>query len=463
MVVFLENALGFLTQFFPCALMIFLPFSEEDCRFGRRSVFAGITAGSVLMSIVFSAVLCLRDMERYPEHVAISNFLMTAAVLAILAVYVWLVRQSVVKKFAVFFVVLFYAAAVFFLVNVIYYVFFSYVPEIALYPYTSRFLLLYLGVTALMLPIMLGAVIHPLREYIQKVEPGYMKREFLAAILSTVAYFAGMVYLNVFFGGRGMFAAVFLPMVLLTVSQIFIYWLIFRESVRRKQDSDHQRAMEIRQLQYEMIVGDMENTLRMRHDLHHHYNVLNDLLQEGKLDEMKEYLSEVIDTTVRRENNEIYCENVAVNGLLQYYIGHAEAEKIHCQVQAKCGELAIEPADLTVLLGNAMENAIKACLKCPGPRSIRIEIGTVQDSLVIEILNSCESVQRDRRFRPEKGFLPAEAFLSDRAQGGYGLKSITHTAQKYGGSAEFSFDGEKKMFTARIRMNMRGIQSTNIC
>ena len=222
-------------------------------------------------------------------------------------------------------------------------------------------------------------------------------------------------------------------------------------------DVEHRRTLEIQQLQYEKIVGDMESTRRMRHDLRHHYNALNDMLDRGQTDEMKKYLSDVIDTTIKRDS-EVYCRNMTVNGLLQYYVGLARDENIRCDVRAECGELTIEAADLTVLFGNAMENAINACRKCPEEKWISIQVGTVSDSLAIEISNSCKEVHLNRRFQSEDGFSSAEAFLSGRSDGGHGLRSIAHTAQKYDGSAKFRFNAEDGIFTTRIRLNMRSGQ-----
>ncbi len=454
MAVFVQNALGFLIQLFPCALMIFLPFPQEACRFPRRRIFAWMTFISAVLALVFSAVLCLRDVDRYPKHIVISNPFMSAAVLLILAAYIWLVREALMKKVLVFFTVLFYAVTEFVLVNVIQAVINPAGLATTAYTYTGSYLLLYAVTTALLLPLMLGAVLRPLKEYIQEIEPRNMQREFSIAILSTLAYFIMIICCDTVIGKAGYFAYFLLPMLFLTLNQILIYWLLFRESVRRRRDSEQRQAMEIQQIQYEKIIGDMENTRRMRHDLRHHYNSLNDMLDRGQLSEMKAYLSGVIDTTVRRDT-EVYCGNMTVNGLLQYYIGLARDEDIRCEVCAECGDLAVEPADLTVLFGNAMENAINACRKCPENRWISVQAGTVQGSFAVEISNSCKSVRMNRHFQNAGGFSPAEAFLSGETGGGYGLRSIAHTAQKYGGSAGFRFNAEKEVFTARIRLNMR--------
>ncbi len=452
MTVFLQNALGFFIQFFPCALMIILPFPQESLRFKRKNIILWTTVFSVIFAILFSSVLCFRDISKYPKHIIISNSFMLATILIELAMYIWLVRESLMKKVMVFFIVLFYAVTEFVMVNTIHSFLYP-LTDTTVYTYTESFLLLYAVTTALMMPLMFFVVIRPLKEYIQNIEPKNMRREFLTAVISTFIYFIMTIYCDTVIGKIGFFQYFLPPMFFLTINQMLIYWLIFRESVRRKNDSERQKTMEIQQLQYEKIVGDMENTRRMRHDLRHHYNSLNDMLDRGQLDEMKDYLSKVIDTTVNHDN-EIYCKNITVNGLLQYYVGIAREYDIHCEVHAVCDELNIESVDLTVLFGNAMENAINACCKCSDNRWINVQVGIVQGSFAIEISNSCKGVRLNRQFQTEDGFSPAETFLSEHSGNGYGLRSIAHTAQKYDGSASFRFNAEKEIFTSRIRLNM---------
>lgn len=187
--------------------------------------------------------------------------------------------------------------------------------------------------------------------------------------------------------------------------------------------------------------------------MRHWLGVLNDLCQQEKTEEMKAYLSQVIDQTAKRES-ETYCRNTTVNGLLQYYVGIARNAGIRCLVQADCGDLTISPTDLTVIFGNAMENAIRACERCPENPYISIQVGTIGGSLAIQIENPCLGVHPSGKYRLGSGFLPTAAFLSARSGGGYGLKSLEHTARKYGGDAKFQYDEVAKTFTTRVRLNL---------
>lgn len=243
-------------------------------------------------------------------------------------------------------------------------------------------------------------------------------------------------------------------MLFVAVILFLFYWTLFRESLRRKKDSEIQRTYEIQQVQYDKITNEMEQARRLNHDVRHYFHALNDMLNQKKYAEMKMYLQEVIDVTSKREHD-IYCSNITVNGLLQYYVGLARNEQIQCKVTAKCDEeLNVTPADLTVLFGNAMENAINACKKCPKDPWIEVQIAMIGGSLVVQISNSCREIYLSGRYRLDGDFLPAEAFVSSRAGGGYGLGSLSHTARKYGGEARFKYDETAKTFTTRIRLNL---------
>ena len=155
----------------------------------------------------------------------------------------------------------------------------------------------------------------------------------------------------------------------------------------------------------------MEKTRRARHDLRHHLGVLSSMAEHGDVQEIRDYISELLKQTARIDMK-WFCENTTVNGLLQYYIGMAEEYGIDCTVHAKCGELSVSPVDLTVILGNALENAVNASRKCGENRWIRVAVGVISGSLAIQIDNACESIHPSETEYRDNVFLPARAFLS---------------------------------------------------
>lgn len=451
MSLYLRQCAGFFLQFFPCALLCFLPFGEESLWVSRRRVFTGITAAVLVLSGLFP--LMVAATEPYPIGSVSHNLYMLLAVALLAAVYFRLLKEPLVKKLLVLYLAVFYAASQYWLV-------------IATLPllngghfsneiYSIQCLFLYTITSAVMLPPAVLVFSRVVRDFIREIEAKSMKREFFLTMFSTLACFVLMVYYSSVadYTTPDFWRLYGPPFLLVLIEQCLVYWLLLRESVRRKRDADYQKVMEIQQLQYENITREMETVRRMRHDMRHWLNGLSDLLEQDKPEEMKDYLAQVIDRTVKRENT-VYCHNPTVNGLLQYYVGQADGEGIRCLVQAECGELIIPPTDLTVIFGNTMENAIRACRNGGQNRWISIQVGTIGGSLMVQVENPCTEIHPSGQYCLDGGFLPAAAFLSARADGGYGLGSLEHTARKYGGDARFCYDGQKKTFTTRIRLNL---------
>ena len=451
---FLRNALGFFIQFYPCALMVFLPFPQETYRFRRSRIFIWMTIIAAVLASLFSAALCQRNASGYPMHTFLSGLLMLAAILLVLAAYAWMVREMLIKKVLVFFIVLFYAVSQFFTVNT----FLPFLPwssDLDGLVYSQNGLVLYAVTAVVMLPLMLVTVIRPLGEYIQEIEPQNMRREFFAVIVSTSVYLVLTIYCDTAYriyggiGEVGVFQRYLLPMLLfLTLNQILTYWLVFRESVRRKRDLERQRFLEVQRLQYDKIAGEMENTTRLRHDLRHHLNALGALNAQGRQEEITEYLKQYV-AVYDQLSRQSFSGDPVVDSVLEYYMALAGEANIPVKRQISLiGSTGVDAADMTVLLGNCLENALEALRQLPeGQRRLSIEILPVNSMLLLRIQNTCNLSHGSAE--------PAgwEDFSSIKGNGhqGVGLRSVTDIAEKYDGSAQFQCkDGE---FITRVFLN----------
>lgn len=448
---FLRNSSGFFLQFASLMALYLIPFPPQSFRLSPKWAWIGCGVLGVLSSVLFP-FLMYWVMPQIESFSPIANLYMLFWILVFIAVYFWIIREALMKKLLVVFLVFFYGATQLLLVNL-------FTP---LFPggvlsevYPPLALVLYAVTTAVLFPLGAGMMRKVMREYLSEIETDNIRREFGLVLTVTLLYAVLLfTYTSPVRLEKGVdWWSIAPPMLFAIVIMSLFYWTFFRESVRRKRESEIRRTMKIQQLQYEKIIGEMENSRRVRHDMRHYLNGLYNLLEQNRVEDMKTYLSEVIESVTRREN-EIYCQNMVVNGLLQYYVGLARSEGIQCSVQAQCGDLEISSTDLTVMFGNAMENAIRACRTCEADRWIAIQIGLFGGSFMVQISNSCQEIHPSGSYRLDDGFLPAEAFISTRVGGGYGLGSLSHTAQKYGGDARFQFDAKKKVFTARIRLNL---------
>lgn len=188
--------------------------------------------------------------------------------------------------------------------------------------------------------------------------------------------------------------------------------------------------------------------------MRHHFRAIDSLLREGKNEEAAGYISECVSIIDSREQ-EIFCPDPLINALLQYYVGEARQSGIRCEIHVRIGRCPIDSVDMTVLLGNCLENAVLSCLRSEEPRLIRLNMRIVNSTLAILMENTCSAVSFSRsvyqRENENGGYLPAKAFLSMGA-GGKGLESLEHSAARYGGTAEFRFRNPR--FYTRITLEL---------
>lgn len=184
-------------------------------------------------------------------------------------------------------------------------------------------------------------------------------------------------------------------------------------------------------------------TARHRHDLRHHLQYLLSCIENGQTDRAKEYIAGIC---VELEAQQVrrYCENEAANLILSAFAKRAENAGV---AMAVSGELpAVVPIgdnDLCLILSNALENALHACLPQAGAGeacAIHVEFWFREQNrrLFLQVVNPC---REDVRF--ERG-VP----VSGRPGHGIGVRSIQAVVERYGGG--YSFLLEDGQFILRL-------------
>ena len=449
---FLLNTLSCFLEFLPSALMVFLPFPQEALRFQRGRIFAGIVLFSAAQAALFPlTILALYSLAGVTTIGAIhraGNLYAVCTILMGLAAYVWLVREVLLKKVLVVYIVMFYQAVQYWLINTID----SPNRPMPLYHNADIYfsdevvLLKMLALTAVLLPLELAVVIRPLGEFIREIEPQKMRREFAIAVTSTTACFVLMIYCDTVW-------PVVLPLIplflLLIFDQNVIYWLVFRESVRRRRDYERQRFLEVQRVQYDRFAGEVEKNRRLRHDMRHHLNVLGALNAQGRQDEIAEYLKQY-GAVCDHLNSQKFSGDPVVDSVLEYYLAMAGEEEIDvkCHVYLPKEGSGVDAMDMTVLLGNCLENAMKAMRPLPAEeRRLSIEMTSDRSMILLRIQNTCA---RSGGSGEPAGW---EAFARRKGNDlrSVGLHSIAVIAEKYGGSAQFQ--SQNCVFTTRVILN----------
>lgn len=164
-----------------------------------------------------------------------------------------------------------------------------------------------------------------------------------------------------------------------------------------------------------------------RHDYHNHIQVLKAYMSLAQYDEAVKYLDKLeedlsnVDTVLR-------TGNVMVDAILNSKLTLLREKNIAVNVTAIVPEdIPISGIDLSILIGNMLDNAMEACMQIPDEkeRFIRIYIDIIKKQFYICITNSMTEKTK------KKG---GELFLSDKGGNhGFGLLRIDSIVSKYNG------------------------------
>ena len=227
----------------------------------------------------------------------------------------------------------------------------------------------------------------------------------------------------------GILALLFLLLCLLCV---WFYYIV-SDMMKKAETDERNHFLEMQESAYLSQQRYIKETAKARHDFKHTIGTLESLVSDGNLDAVRAYLDDYL---AMQPNNDTvsFCENPAVNALLNYYMGIAKSEGIPYEWEISMPDtLNFSNIDLCCILGNILENAIHACeTLSENKRFIDLAIRTEADNrLYIVVSNSFDGNVR----------MKDEEYLSTNKHGsGLGLKSVKETAEKYGGIARFSHD-----------------------
>ena len=125
-----------------------------------------------------------------------------------------------------------------------------------------------------------------------------------------------------------------------------------------------------------------------KHDFHHHLQALIGQLEAGEVDRALAYI-EQLDNQLMNVDTLLKTGNVSLDAILSAKTAQAKAENIAVTVKANVPDaLTISDLELSIIIGNLLDNAIEACRTVTGERFIRIYISMKGTMLYFSMLNA---------------------------------------------------------------------------
>lgn len=151
---------------------------------------------------------------------------------------------------------------------------------------------------------------------------------------------------------------------IINVGAILIYYVVTRLILEQNttlelKEKNHQLSMQA--VQYENLQEKITDARRAKHDVRHHITLMQEYLESGELDALREYLSSYNDS-LPDDSLVRFCENAAANAVLLYFAQQAKDNDIDYIVKADIpSDIFVSDTGLSVLFGNLIENALDAC------------------------------------------------------------------------------------------------------
>lgn len=185
--------------------------------------------------------------------------------------------------------------------------------------------------------------------------------------------------------------------------------------------------------QFELMKTSQKTTKSIKHDLINHLTSLYVLAEQDKKEELLDYLSKVIEI-VNMNQEFASTGNVGIDSIINFKLQEAKKDKIDVTIDLNVPkDIRIPSFDMTVILGNLLDNALNAVKKLDENRFVDINIKYTKGRLIIKVENSF-----DGEVSKEEDMLITSH--RDKNNHGFGLQNVKLVLEKYNGTLEFEYD-----------------------
>ena len=212
--------------------------------------------------------------------------------------------------------------------------------------------------------------------------------------------------------------------------------LIFYIYIKIAEDMQLKRMTAVYEKQLELCEQHLKereiDTLHLR-DVRH--NMKNNLVsirayaESGECDKIIEFVNEVMEEGRISGSAVANSGNVVIDSLIGYWYMTAKSKGIDFSVKNSIPmKMPFKGADMCLILGNLLENAVEAAQKAEGKKYINIHMKYDKNNLLLYVSNNYAGrllKTKDDRFRTTK---------SDRENHGVGIASVNRAVAKYHGT-----------------------------
>lgn len=229
---------------------------------------------------------------------------------------------------------------------------------------------------------------------------------------------------------------------------VFHLYTVLSKTYQEKLDSAmYEQEMTYYFNQCTYMAKNEEKTLRLKHDMKNHLLALSEYFKACNSEQGEKYISNLIGEELEGQKNWSNTGNIIVDSILNFKLNEAENKGVNVYADISVpNNLEMDAPDITVIIGNLLDNTLQAVEKLPIPlRKILVLLKYDKGRLFIKVENSFDGniKKKDGRFETMK----------TGADHGYGMKNVERVLEKYEGCVQYEHN--EYMFYAKCMIYVK--------
>ena len=174
--------------------------------------------------------------------------------------------------------------------------------------------------------------------------------------------------------------------------------------------------------QLKMIQADNKNLSLIRHDIKNHLFMLKSLYEKGEIDSYRNYF-DILLSKINKKEEVCKSGNLVVDSIINYKLRNINDINLYIDVCIP-KKLEISDVDMTVVLGNLLDNAIRA-VKEADRKKLQITMRYNKGRLILQIENAYKNIIKSQ------GKL--QTTKKEKQGHGIGLENVREVVERYDG------------------------------
>lgn len=216
-----------------------------------------------------------------------------------------------------------------------------------------------------------------------------------------------------------------------TLFALYLYERQITQNARILEQEQYEQHMKAQLKHLEDILAQQNELRKFRHDLTNKLSGLKGYLQAEDIEMSLTYVNSLTND-LSQLTPTFNTGNIALDATLSTKKALAESKGILFETEIRlAGKLPLQPEDICVIFGNALDNAIEGCARVHDrPQRITLTLVQVKDHILCEITNTAIEQATSTEITSKK----------DTLNHGFGLTNLKDSLAKYGSSPEIVWE-----------------------